>query len=138
VLKPTGTMTVIEGDHGSAFFHPNSAAARRAIQCLIDLQAQSGGNARIGRELYPLLVRAGLKQVAVSPRMVYADASRPHMVDGFTKKTFTAMVEGAEHDALQHGLVDHAAWNKGIADLYRSAEPDGVFCYTFFKATGVR
>ena len=24
--------------------------------------------------------------------------------------------------------------DKGIRDLYRTAEKDGVFCYTFFKA----
>ena len=24
----------------------------------------------------------------------------------------------------------------GVADLYRTAEADGTFCYTFFKAIG--
>ena len=43
VLKPGGTLTVIEGDHGSVYFHPESRPARRAIQCLIDLQARAGG-----------------------------------------------------------------------------------------------
>ncbi|MCC7146987.1 MAG: methyltransferase domain-containing protein [Phycisphaeraceae bacterium] len=136
VLKPGGTLTVIEGDHGSAFFHPDSAHALRAIQCLVDLQAQNGGNALIGRELYPLLTRAGVKNVRVSPRMVYADASRPQMVDGFTKKTFTAMVEGARDGALAAGLVDETTWDQGIADLYRTAQDDGTFSYTFFKAVG--
>ena len=37
VLKPGGTITVIEGDHGSAYFHPDSAAAHNAIQCLVTL-----------------------------------------------------------------------------------------------------
>ena len=31
LLKPGGTITVIEGDHGSAYFHPDSAAAHAAI-----------------------------------------------------------------------------------------------------------
>ena len=53
VLKPGGTMTVIEGDHGSAYFYPDSAEARRAIQCLVDIQAKLGGNALIGRQLFP-------------------------------------------------------------------------------------
>jgi len=25
-------------------------------------------------------------------------------------------------------------FDAGVRDLYRAAEPDGVFCYTFFKA----
>jgi ubiquinone/menaquinone biosynthesis C-methylase UbiE len=39
VLQRGGSITAIEGDHGSAFFHPDSAYARRAIRCLVDLQA---------------------------------------------------------------------------------------------------
>jgi len=90
VLKPGGTITVIEGDHGSAYFSPDSVAARKAISCLVALQREKGGNALIGRELYPLLTRAGFHDVIVSPRMVYVDASRPALVDGFTRKTFVS------------------------------------------------
>jgi SAM-dependent methyltransferase len=138
VLKPGGSITVVEGDHGSAYFHPDSAYARRAVQCLIDLQRQAGGDALIGRRLYPLLVQAGCRDVHVSPRMVYADASRQALVDGFTRKTFTAMVEGVREQAVGQGLMDEASWAAGIRDLYRTAEDDGTFCYTFFKAVGLR
>ena len=137
VLKPRGTITVIEGDHGSACFYPESPHARRAIQCLIDLQARSGGNSLIGRQLYPLLTASGFKEVRVSPRMVYADASRPEMVEGFTKKTFAAMVEGVGEQAIVLGMIGRDEWRKGIEALDRTAEKDGTFCYTFFKATGV-
>ena len=44
VLKPGGTITVIEGDHGSAYFHPDSAAAHDAIQCQVTLQRDAGGD----------------------------------------------------------------------------------------------
>jgi SAM-dependent methyltransferase len=136
LLKPGGTITVIEGDHGSAYFHPDSDAARRAIQCQVELQRAAGGNALIGRELYPLLLKAGFAVVHVSPRMVYVDSSRPALVDGFTKKTFTAMIEGVREPALEAGLTDAEDFDEGIRALYRTAEADGVFCYTFFKAVG--
>lgn len=138
VLKPGGSITVIEGDHGSAYFHPDSPYARRAIGCLVALQKEAGGNALIGRELYPLLVRTGFVGVSVSPRMVYADASRPAIVTGFTRLTFTAMVEGVRDAALGRAMITEAEWDQGIADLERTCEPEGVFCYTFFKATGYR
>jgi len=134
VLKPGGSLTVIEGDHGSAYFYPDSDYAHRAIDCQIRLQRQAGGNALIGRELYPLLQAAGFASIRVSPRMVYVDAGKPEWVDGFTKKTFTAMIEGVRGAALSSGMIDAAAFDRGIADLYRTAEKDGVFCYTFFKA----
>ena len=135
-IKPGGTITAIEGDHGSAYFYPDSPAARQAIGCQVILQERAGGNAMIGRELYPLLTRAGFAEVSVSPRMVYADGSRPAMADGFTRRTFTAMIEGVREAALATGLMGAAEFDSGVADLYRTAEEDGVFCYTFFKATG--
>ncbi len=138
VLKPGGSITVIEGDHGSAYFHPDSLHARKAIQCLIDMQRRSGGDSLIGRRLYPLLIETGFRDVRVSPRMVYVDGSKPALIDGFTRKTFSAMVEGVGTQALGDGLIDEASWSQGIQDLYRTAEIDGTFCYTFFKATGYK
>src|SRR5215472_4504239 len=138
LLKPGGTITVIEGDHGSAYFHPESGAAQRAIDCLVELQRMSGGNAMIGRQLYPLLAAAGFDAVHVSPRMVYVDSSRPDLVEAFTKRTFTAMVEGVRESAISAGLARSEAFDTGIRDLYRTAESDGVFCYTFFKALGTK
>jgi len=133
MLKPNGTITVIEGDHGSTYFHPDSAAARAVIQCQVTLQEQAGGNSLIGRQLHPLMTAAGFEEVRVSPRMVYVDASRPDLVDGFTRKTFTAMIEGIREAALSAGLIDPAGFDAGVRDLHRTAETDGVFCYTFFK-----
>ncbi len=136
VLKPGGTITVIEGDHGSAFFHPDSPSARKAIQCQVELQKRAGGNAMVGRELYPLLQQAGFRSIRVSPRMVYVDSSKPEFVEGFTKRTFTAMIEGVRESAIKAGMIDQHVFDEGIKDLYRTTEPDGVFCYTFFKGFG--
>jgi len=138
VLKPGGSITAIEGDHGSTYFYPESLHAQRAVQCLVELQASAGGNALIGRQLYPLLVQSGFGDVRVSPRMVYVDGSRPELIDGFTRKTFIAMVEGVRGSAIANGLMDAAAFDEGVRDLDRTAAADGVFCYTFFKGLGVR
>jgi SAM-dependent methyltransferase len=138
LLKEGGTITVIEGDHGSTFFHPVNTDAQRAIDCLVELQQRAGGNALIGRQLFPLVSGAGFVDVRVSPRMVYVDSSRPALVEGFTKLTFTAMVEGIGPDVEKQGLMSRDAWERGIAALYRTAETDGVFCYTFFKAVARR
>ncbi len=50
--------------------------AHAAIQCLITLQREAGGDALIGPQLYPLMVEAGFDAVRVFPRMVYVDSSR--------------------------------------------------------------
>jgi trans-aconitate methyltransferase len=134
LLRRQGTITVIEGDHGSTFFYPDSVAAHSAIESLIKIQEQAGGNALVGRQLYPLMVEAGFDDVQVSPRMVYVDGSRPELADAFTRKTFTAMIEGVRESAIETGLIESQRFGEGVTALYRAAEPDGVFCYTFFKA----
>ncbi len=136
VLKPGGTITVIEGDHGSWYCHPQTERAWRTVQCLIEIQARLGGDALIGRRLYPLLTGAGFMDIEVTPRMVYVDDSRPDLVEGFSKNTFIAMVEGVRQQALELGLMDAESWDRGVAEMRQAAEPGGTFCYTFFRGRG--
>ncbi|WP_243683941.1 methyltransferase domain-containing protein [Methanosarcina barkeri] len=139
VLKKEGTITVIEGDHGSSYFYPRSDEAMQAIKCLIDIQELLGGNSLIGREIYPLLNRAGFKNVNVSPRMVYVDSSKPDLVEGFTKNTFTAMVEGVREQALELKMIDEK--KRGIKVLATFTGLQGKkarFVIPFFKGTAIK
>ena len=138
VLKRGGTITVIEGDHGSTYFHPESPGARKTIQCLVDIQAEMGGNSLIGRQLYPLLKKSNYDNVNVSPRMIYVDSSKPDLVEGFTKNTFIAMVKGVKEQSIRSGRMDEASWDQGIRDLYRTTGEDGTFIYTFFKGKALK
>jgi len=138
VLNEGGSITAIEGDHGSWYCHPSTPEAERTVECLVEIQARGGGDALIGRRLYPLLSGAGFHTIHVSPRLVYVDDSRPDLVEGFSKNTFIAMVEGVREQALELGLMDEASWDKGVADMYKATDPGGTFCYTFFKATALK
>jgi ubiquinone/menaquinone biosynthesis C-methylase UbiE len=138
VLKPGGTIMVIEGDHGSTYFHPDSQYAQKAIECQVILQKNNGGDANIGRKLYPLLEKAGFEKIKVSPRQVYVDDSMPQMVEGFTRNTFTAMIQGISREAVSKQLISREDMQKGIDHLYRTAEGGGTFCYTFFKGIGIK
>ncbi|WP_423937364.1 class I SAM-dependent methyltransferase [Candidatus Deferrimicrobium sp.] len=138
VLKKGGTITVIEGDHGSTYFFPESPDARKTIQCLVDIQAEMGGNSLIGRQLYPLLKKSNYYNVNVSPRMIYVDSSKPNLVEGFTKNTFIAMVEGVKNQAIRSGLMKEADWEQGIRDLQKTTGEDGTFIYTFFKGKALK
>ncbi len=84
------------------------------------------------------MVEAGFDAVSVSPRIVYVDSSRPDLVDGFTRKTFTAMVEGIREPAVERGLIEPRSFDAGVRDLHRTTAADGVFCYTFFKGVARR
>jgi ubiquinone/menaquinone biosynthesis C-methylase UbiE len=134
VLRPQGTITVIEGDHGSAFFYPESPVARKLIQAQVSLQQRGGGNANIGRELYPLLMRVDFADVTVVPRQVYVDDEKQEMLQAFVRDTFTAMIKGIGDEAISQELVTKDELEAGLRDLYKTAEGNGTFSYTFFKA----
>ena len=138
VLKKNGTITIVEGDHGTANFYPYSALAKKAIQCQVTIQKKNGGNANIGRSLFPLLNKANFKNVRVAPRQIYVDDSNPQWLEGFTKKTFTAMINGVKEDAVSNNLMKREDFEKGIDDLNRTAEGGGTFSYTFYKGIGTK
>jgi len=135
LLRPGGTITIIEGDAGSVLFYPESPDANRVIECFVKLQQQMGGNPFMGRELRHLLIDAGFSDVTISPRMVYSDLSRPGHVEE-VKNIFIAMIDGVGESAITRGLVDNKTWNRGIRDLHRITEQGGMICSTFFKAVG--
>ncbi|MFG2542571.1 hypothetical protein ACGFOM_09085 [Streptomyces sp. NPDC048594] len=121
-----------------AYASADDESARAAIACQVALQRHAGGDALIGRRLFPLLHEAEWSDITVTPRVVYVDGSRPELADSFTRRTFTAMISGVREPAVAAGLIDPRTFDSGIAALRRTAEPDGVFCYTFFKAVAQR
>jgi len=135
-VKPGGTIAVVEGDHGSCRFAPETAAARCVWEALPTCQRALGGDPDVGRRLYGLLARAGFRNISVEPRMIYADAGHPALRAGFVRRIIVPMVMGARDRALTLGLATTDEWERGIEALLaadRGAE--GVFCYTFFRAT---
>jgi len=135
VVEPGGLVIVIEGDHGSCRFHPETAAARTVWEALSACQRHLGGDPDIGRRLHGLLRAAGLTDVTVEPRLVYADAGNAALRDGFVRQIIVPMVQGAREPALAAGLVGPATWTRGIAELTATADgSEGSFCYTFFRA----
>jgi len=137
LLRKGGTLTLIEGDHGSGFWTPETPASRKAWDGLIVSQQRLGHDPNIGRRLYPLMREAGFHIQDVSPRAVYADRSDPTLLDGVVNKIITPMVYSAEKQVLEEKLVDPQIWHQGLRDLSSIASlEDGTFFYTWFKGIG--
>jgi ubiquinone/menaquinone biosynthesis C-methylase UbiE len=134
VLKKGGSMTVIEGDHDSFLWHPETPESRQVWQSMISAQANLGHDPLIGRQLYPLLAEAGFRDIQVTPRAIYADeASAAARSDGLNK-ILIPMIESAKQQALDLKLIDHVAWDKGIAQFRHLAQAaNGTCFYTWFK-----
>lgn len=134
LVRPGGTLALIEGDHGSCRFHPETPAALAVWEALVTRQRRLGGDPMIGRRLAGLLRDAGLVQVQVDPRLIYADAASPALRAGFVRRIIVPMVEGVRAAALADGMRADD-WSQGIADLLATdTDGQGVFCYCFFAA----
>ena len=139
VLKPGGTITLIEGDHGSGFWTPETEASRKAWKGLVDSQFSLGHDPNIGRRIYPLLKEAGFHIPDVSPRWVYADQSNSELLDGVINQIIAPMVYSAEKQILDSAYMERDEWNKGLADIRTVARHrNGTFFYTWFKGIGVK
>ena len=135
VLKPGGSLTIIEGDHGSCFWSPQSVDSVEVWRALIRAQMDIGHDPLIGRRLYPLLKQAKFNIEEISPRFVYADFLNPDFLDGVVNNIIVPMVQSAKEQILSNSIVSTTCWDKGITELSDvGVDPDGTFFYTWFKA----
>jgi ubiquinone/menaquinone biosynthesis C-methylase UbiE len=71
-LRPGGTITVIEGDHGSAYFYPDSEAAHRTIHCQVELQRRAGGNMELASDgCFDAFYRSHFSTSPLSSTVIY-------------------------------------------------------------------
>jgi SAM-dependent methyltransferase len=134
VLRTSGTITVIEGDHGSCFWHPETPESIAAWNGLITAQRSIGHDPNIGRRLTPLLTEAGFELQTCEPAWLYADRLKPALRDGMVSHIIVPMVQSAEQQILADNLVSNEVYEKGIADLSLVQIGEGTFFYTWFKA----
>jgi ubiquinone/menaquinone biosynthesis C-methylase UbiE len=139
VLKTGGTVTVIEGDHGSFFWHPQTEAGLKVWNCLIIAQQRLGHDPLIGRKLFPLLCKAGFTVEKTYPRPVYGDGLSMNLMGESINKIMIPMLESVKSQALKLKLIEEKVWEQGIKDLYEaSISKEGSFYYSWFKAVAVK
>ena len=139
LLREGGTITIIEGDHSSGKWNPETEASRVAWNGLVRSQQMLGHDPDIGKRLYSLMSEAGIKKPHVEPREAYADQSNPQLLDGAVNQIIAPMVYSAEKPVLANSLVDPNTWKKGLGDLSQVASsPEGTFFYSWFKGEGKR
>jgi len=139
VLKKGGSLTVIEGDHGSFFWHPETPESRLVWQSFVTAQSSLGHDPLIGRRLFPLLKEAGFDVLKISPRNLYTDGMNTRAKSSGLNKIFIPMLGTGREQALELNLIDRQTWTEGIRHFRQAAKsPDSSFFYTWFKALAVK
>jgi ubiquinone/menaquinone biosynthesis C-methylase UbiE len=139
LLKAGGSITLIEGDHSSGRWTPETEASRAAWNGLVRSQQMLGHDPNIGKRLHRLMSDAGIQHAHVEPREVYADQSDPVLLDGTVNHIIAPMVYSAEKQILENQLVETGTWKKGLRDLSAVVtSTGGTFFYSWFKGVGMR
>jgi len=131
LVRPGGTITVMEGDHGGCRFHPETPAARAVWEALSARQRRLGGDPDIGRRLHAELTGAGFIEARTELRAVWVDGTDPASRDAFVRRIITPMVAGG----VDERAIDAATFDRGLAELEAAAAEGGSFYYGFFRAT---
>lgn len=130
-LKPGGTITVMEGDHGCCRFHPETPAARAVWKALSARQRRLGGDPDVGRRLHAELTDAGFVEVSTELRPVWVDGADPASRDAFVRRIIAPMVAGG----VDGSVIDDRTRERGLRELEATADEGGSFFYGFFRAT---
>ena len=139
LLSEGGTITLIEGDHSSGKWTPETDASRAAWDGLVTSQQLLGHDPNIGKRLQALMSEADIDRLRVEPLEVYADQSLPDILDGAINQIIAPMVYSAEKYILEKDLVEPGIWKQGLKDLGAVAsDPEGTFFYSWFKGQGAR
>lgn len=139
LLRAGGSITIIEGDHSSGRWHPETEASRAAWKGLVVSQQMLGHDPDIGRRLHVVMSEAGIQRPKVVPREVHPDQSDPVLLDGVVNQIIAPMVYSAEKHVLANILVDPHLWEKGLQDLRNVAtSTGGTFFYSWFKGVGFK
>lgn len=72
-------------------------------------------------------VSANHPTLRAGARSLDTDQTRPAFIDGFTRNTLPAMIESVRGDALTAGLTTRTDWDRGVANLRRTADGGGTF-----------
>jgi SAM-dependent methyltransferase len=135
VIKPGGSITLIEGIHAPCYWNPYTEASHKTWNAMIKAQQLLNHDPNIGIRLYPLLIEAGFTVEWTEPRYVYADGNSPDLLDGVINKIIVPMAKTARESALANKLIDIETWENGIDDMEKAAiPPSGTFFYTWVKA----
>lgn len=133
VTRKGGYVAASDLDDGLLTVYPEAPTFWRLWRARA---ARSGENRRIGRELYSIFHRAGLKSISVHPILVFASAANPEAIKMLASVNF-GILEHSRSALIREGLASDEDFEKMYEEFDLFLKDGGAFAITcFFLAIG--
>jgi ubiquinone/menaquinone biosynthesis C-methylase UbiE len=137
LLRPGGRALFIEPDGPNHYCTPGKASLMKVFHARTEYAYGEGrGSPEIARNLYPLMVNAGFRSVALTPHVIVATGAQPQRCRAFLKH-WIEIIEPVAEALVSRGRVT----SEEIRAAEREAQeitPDLFICHTLWRAEGVR
>ena len=137
ILRPGGRALFIEPDGPNHYCAPGKAHLMKVFHARTEYAyGQGRGSPEIARNLYPLLVNAGYRSVALTPHVIFATGAQPERCRAFLRH-WIEIIEPVAGRLVTEGRVTTG----DIRAAEREAQeitPDLFICHTMWRAEGVR
>jgi hypothetical protein len=137
VLKPGGRVLVQENNILVNVFYPECALFDALWRRFATLQEKLGGDALIGKKLFPLLKRAGFEEINLSIQPEIHYSGRPSFRPWIENQI--GNIEGAAAELEAHGLATTEEISLAIDEARALLErDDGCAFFYWNRASGVK
>ncbi len=137
LLRPGGRAVFIEPDGPNHYMTPNKDALMKVFHARTEYAYGDGrGSPEVARNLYPLLLNAGFKEITLTPHVIVATGEDPDRCRAFLRH-WMEIIEPVAEALIAEGRVTSAE----LKEAAREAEivsPDLFICHTMWQADAVR
>ena len=137
LLRPCGRGVFIEPDGPNHYMAPGKDALMKVFHARTHYAYGDGrGSPEAARNLYPLLVNAGFKDVTLTPHVIVATGDDPDRCRAFLRH-WVGIIEPVADALVAEGLVTSQELERALREA-ASVEPDLFICHTMWQADAAR
>lgn len=137
LLRPGGRGIFIEPDGPNHYMAPGKDALMKVFHARTRYAYGDGrGSPGAARNLYPLLVKAGFRNVILTPHVIVATGDDPDRCRTFLRH-WVEIIEPVADALVSEGLVSVVELEQALREA-DSVEPELFICHTMWQADAMR
>ena len=136
VTKPGGKIISQENDLYNVIYYPKIEGQEEVSKAYCDLQLSMGGDPYIGRKLFDIYKKAGIKKIQLDYQPEIYTEQEPHLYKMWMNNALI-IFKGVEKQLKDGRLIDKDLFNRVCEEFQRRIDnPNGVALFHWNRAAG--